>query len=578
MTNVLVESRPRPLRLWPGVAAAALLLVLKLVVPLVVPGGAAYAVLGGVAGALLILLWWLFFSRARWSERLIVLGIAVVALVATFQIVHASIQNGMMGFLFWIYTVPLVGVALVAAALVGRNLSAGARLGVFAGSILVACGAMTLLRTGGISGDADSDFAWRWTKDPEERLLTRTDDAPKGVATAPAGEVASADWPGFRGPQRDGIVHGVRIATDWAASPPAELWRRPVGPGWSSFAVHGNLFYTQEQRGEEEVVACYELTTGKPVWRHSDRARFWESNAGAGPRGTPTLADGRVYALGATGILNALDAATGAVVWSRNAASDTGTKIPGWGISSSPLVVDGLVLVATVGKLAAYDAATGEPRWVGPAGGGGYSSPHLLTLGGTEQVVLVSGSGAIAVAADDGEQLWQLPGSWGDPIVQPAVTADGDLLVGRIDGIDRVAVTGGSGGPGGPGGWSASKRWSTNGLKPYFNDFVVHDGHAYGIDGNMVAAIELETGKRKWKGGRYGAGQLVLLAEQGVLLVISEKGELALVAAQPDEFTELAKHPAIQGKTWNHPVLAGDVLLVRNAEEMAAFRLPLAGG
>jgi outer membrane protein assembly factor BamB len=346
-----------------------------------------------------------------------------------------------------------------------------------------------------------------------------------------------------------------------------------VGPGWSSFAVRGDLLYTQEQRGEDEVVACYSLTTGKPVWRHRDKARFWESNGGAGPRGTPTLGNGRVYTLGGTGIVNALDATTGAVVWSHDAASDTGAKTPTWGFSSSPLVVDDLVIVAASGSLVAYDVATGDRRWLGPSGGGAsYSSPHLLTTDGVRQVLLLSAAGLTSVTPSDGKVLWQH--AWkGYPIVQPALTADGDVLISVTDssGTRRLAIAHGSSQ------WTVTERWTTDGLKPYFNDFVVHNGHAYGFDGRILACIDLEDGRRKWKGGRFGQGQLVLLPDQDLLLVLSEEGELGLVKATPDQFTEVARRPAVEGKTWNHPVLAGDALLVRNGEEMVAFRLSLAG-
>jgi outer membrane protein assembly factor BamB len=386
----------------------------------------------------------------------------------------------------------------------------------------------------------------------------------------------TAEWPGFRGPKRDGIVHGVRIRTDWPASPPAEMWRRAIGPGWSSFAVNGDLVYTQEQRGESELVTCYRLSTGEPVWRHRDPVRFWESNAGAGPRATPTLHDGRLYTFGATGIVNALDASTGARVWSRDAATETGEEVPIWGFASSPLIVDGAVIVAASGRLAAYDAATGKTRWLGPEGGSGYSSPHLATIDGVPQVLLLRGSRTISVAPADGTLLWEHVWETGVGIVQPALTDGGDVLLTVADamgglGLRRVAVARGAAG------WTIEERWTSRGLKPYYNDYVLHKGHAYGFDGSILASISLEDGARKWKGGRYGSGQLVLLADQDLLLVLSEEGELALVNATPDKFTEVARFKAIEGKTWNHPVLAGDVLLVRNGEEMAAFRLPTTG-
>jgi outer membrane protein assembly factor BamB len=379
------------------------------------------------------------------------------------------------------------------------------------------------------------------------------------------------EWPGFRGPNRDATVTGARIETDWAASPPVEVWRRPVGPGWSSFAVSGDLFYTQEQRGEEEVVACHRLSTGEPVWRHADAARFWESNGGAGPRATPTLHDGRVYTMGATGIVNALDARTGARIWSRNAAADTKKEIPEWGLASSPLVVGGVVIAAAAGHLVAYDIATGEPRWFGPTGGGGYSSPHLATIAGVPQVVLIRGGRTISVAPADGTVLWQHDWQPAVAVVQPAFIGE-DVLIASGDamggiGMRRLAVTHGSSG------WTVQERWTSRGLKPYFNDSVVHEAHAYGFDGSILAAIDLETGERKWKGGRYGHGQMLLLPAQDLLLILSEDGDLALVRATPEQYSEVARVAAIDGKTWNHPVLAGDILLVRNSEQMAAFRL-----
>jgi outer membrane protein assembly factor BamB len=580
MTNAQTDERaePRPLRLWPGVLAVVLQWLAWLVLPLVVPEAMLYGVLAGVfGGGLAVLLWWLFFSRAPWSERMGAIVLMTVALFATSHLVHASIANGMMGMMLPMFAIPVLSLALVGWAVASRRLSSGARRASMVATILLACGVFTLLRTGGMTGDGDSDLHWRWTQTPEERLLALAGNEPAACPSTPIAATTGDHWPGFRGPDRDSIVRGIQIATDWSRAPPAELWRRPVGPGWSSFAVGGALLYTQEQRGDDEVVACYHLTTGQPVWRHHDAVRFWESNGGAGPRATPTLNNGRVYTLGATGIVNALDAAGGAVVWSRNAASDTGVKVPGWGFAGSPLVVDDVVIVATAGRLVAYDRATGEPRWLSPAGGGGYSSPHLVTLGGVKQVLLLNGAGAISVAPATGTQLWKYP--WrSDGIVQPALTADGDVLIGTGSGmggagmgVRRIAVAHRAGG------WTAEERWTSAGLKPYFNDFVVHEGHAFGFDVSLLACIDLADGKRMWKGGRYGHGQLMLLADQELLLVLSEKGELALVAATPDQFRELARFPAIEGKTWNHPVLVGDVLVARNGQEMVAFRLSLAG-
>ncbi|MBN2093747.1 PQQ-binding-like beta-propeller repeat protein [candidate division KSB1 bacterium] len=566
------QSTPAKLiRIWPGVIAAILLIVIKYIVPLFVPDSLPIAMFGGVILGLLIIIWWAFFSRTSHPERWGALVLMIVSLIAIRPFLHHSLANAGMGVLFYFLAIPVTGLALVAWAVVTRHLPNGIRRMTLVATILLAIGGWALLRTGGLNADADSDFMWRWTTTPEERLLAQPGNelkAPHLVIT----EETGIEWPGFRGANRDGIVHGVRIATDWTTSPPAKLWQKSIGPGWSSFSVRNNLFYTQEQRGKDELVSCYNLQTGELVWKHQDEVRFWESNSGAGPRATPTLGGDRVYAFGATGILNVLDINDGHLVWSRNVAADTETKVPYWGFSSSPLVLDDIVIVAAAGSIIAYDLNTGNPRWSKQAGGDCYSSPHIFQIGSVNQILLQNDAGTISFSPADGAVLWEH--AWpGHPIVQPTMTADGDILISTDErtGIRRIAVAQGSNG------WKCEERWTSDVVKPYFNDSVIHNGYVYGFDGRALACIDIKDGSRQWKGGRYGRGQLILLADQDLLLVISEKGDLALVNAVPDQFTELTRLPAIKGKTWNHPVLVGDILLVRNAQEMAAFKLTLAG-
>jgi len=568
-TRIDAPSHQKPLRLWPGMVIVVLQWLARFGAPFLEPELAAYGAMGGLVALPALIIWWAFFSRAPHFDRWAGVILMVVTPVAVSNLLHESIATAGMGFLFYLYLAPVLTLAFLVWAVTSHRLARWPRRAMMAGTILLACLVWTLVRTGGITGTFASDFAWRWTETPEERLLAQTVDEKIVAPPALISMDLAADWPGFRGAQRDGIIRGVRIETDWSAYPPVELWRRPIGPGWSSFAVRGGLLYTQEQRGDHEVVACYSVKTGLPVWRHRDPLRFWESNAGAGPRSTPTVNNGHVYTLGATGILNALDAHDGTSVWSRDAASDTGTEIPTWGFAGSPLVFDDVVIVATAGTLIAYDRLTGEPRWTGPDGGAGYSSPHLVTIDGVPQILLLSGSSAASFTPDDGTLLWDHSWPGGSGILQPALTDDGDILIGGAEGagIRRIAVKRG------PDGWTTQERWTSTGLKPNFNDFAVHAGHAFGFDGSILASIDLQTGERQWKGGRYGNGQLILLADQQLLLVLSERGELALVKATPDLFVEVARSPAIEGKTWNHPVLIGDIVLVRNGQEMAAFNL-----
>lgn len=558
--------RHRSLRLVPGVIIVALQWLIRFGIPAILPDDRALqiGVLGGIVGGIAIVLWWGFFSKAPKTERWSAILLIIVSLIATSQFLDKSIATGAMGMMFIMVSVPIMSLAFVAWAFVTSRLSNRLRRTTMAATILLASGFWLLIRSDGMSGHFQFDYKWRWAKTQEERFLEQNTENP--VLLPEVTENGTA-WPGFRGAGRNGIIHGITIKADWKTSPPVELWRREIGPACSSFAISGDLLYTQEQRGEYEAVTCYNLTTGKPVWVHKDKARFWDSHAGAGPRGTPTLSKGRLYTFGATGIVNALNATDGKLIWSRNAATDTGAKDSGWGFTSSPLVTDSIVFIAASGSLAAYDIDTGSPRWLDTDSCKGYSSPQLLTIYGVPQILLMSDYGVVSFDTRSGDLLWKYAWQLQDRILQPAQTENGDILFSSAtEGIRRISVVNESDG------WKVREHWTSVGMRPSFNDFVVHKGHAYGFDGLALACINLEDGKRAWRAGRYG-GQIILLADQDLILLLSEKGELILVSATPDKFTELARIKAIEGKTWNHPALAGDILIVRNSSEMAAFRL-----
>ncbi len=555
------------LRLWPGISIVIVQLIIGFILPQIWPETMMFGVLGSMILGLAVLLWWAFFSRAPKFERWIAPLLIIVGMVLTFYFLDKSISTGNMGLMFLIFSIPSMSLVFVAWAIATSRLSSNPRMAIMIASIFLGSGIWLLFKSTGLDGDGRAKFTWRWTVDPEEVLLANTNNklqAHLADSTAINSEIV---WSGFRGTNRDGIIHGVKIATDWKSTPPAEIWRKPIGPGCSSFAVQGNLVYTQEQRGEDESVSCYDLKTGEPIWQHRDKARFWDSHAGAGPRGTPILNNNRVYTLGATGILNALDAFTGKLIWSNNVASETKTATPIWGFSGSPLVTDSMVIIALAGSIASFELSTGKQIWFNQAGGDCYSSPHLANINGANQILLLNESGVQSYSPNDGKMLWEYA-SKGNPILQPTFAPNGNVLLSfnAFENLSCINVTNQVNG------WKIKEIWTSTGLKPNHNDIVVHKGFAYGMDMAGLECIDIEKGERKWKGNRYG-GQLLLLADQDILLILSEKGELVLVKADPDKFSELGRFPAIEGKTWNHPVLAGNVLLVRNMQEMAAFRL-----
>jgi len=341
--------------------------------------------------------------------------------------------------------------------------------------------------------------------------------------------------------------------------------------------IVGNRLFTQEQRGEFEVTVCLEADTGREVWSHQDKTRYSDGQAGAGPRATPTFSEGRIYSQGASGILTCLDAATGTLHWSRNIVTDSGAPIPVWGFSSSPLVTEGIVAVYAGGAenkgLLAYRAASGELAWTTATGPISYSSPQLASFDAQPQILLLSDSGLVSVEPESGTVLWQFdaptPGLW--RVVQPRQIDDHGVLIGSEDlGLVRVDINHDAQS------WTAAQRWSSRAMRPAYNDFVVLDGFVYGFDEGLFCCLDVETGKRRWKAGRYGHGQVLLIADQRVLLVISETGEVVLLAARPDKHEELARFQSVKGKTWNHPVIAHGRLYVRNDEEIACYELDLA--
>lgn len=566
--SMTIPVQRKSIRLWPGITLAILLLIVKYILPIISPDLIVIGVFGGLIGSLLIIVWWAFFSRAKIVDRISAIVLMILLLMATSQIVDISIKTSMMGMMFAIYSVPFLCIAFVIWAALSRNLSIKTRRITMVAVIIISTGIWALVRTDGMTADAHHDLKWRWAKTSEENLLSQNKENFEPLKLDSGFLSSEAEWSGFRGNNRNGIVHGTHINTDWTKKPPVEMWRKPIGPACSSFAVHGNLLYTQEQRGEHELVSCYNLETGNPIWQHSDSTRFWDSHAGAGPRSTPSLDKNRVYTLGGTGILNVLDAYTGKVIWSRNAVAHTKVVIPGWGYTCSPLVVDSVVLVAISSQILAYDSEKGNLLWTVPNTGESYSSPHLCTIDAVKQILFQNKAGITSYLPANGKELWKLSLN-GVRIIQPTIISENDLLIdlGDLQGLKRISVKNNSGN------WTVKELWTTSNLKPNHNDIAIHKGYAYGIDMPGTECVNLQNGQRQWKGNRYG-GQLLLLADQDLLLILSEKGEMVLVEAKPEKFNEIARFKAIEGKTWNHPVLVGNVVVVRNSNEMAAFRLP----
>ncbi|HJR60565.1 MAG TPA: PQQ-binding-like beta-propeller repeat protein, partial [Vicinamibacterales bacterium] len=385
---------------------------------------------------------------------------------------------------------------------------------------------------------------------------------------------AAPSWADFRGPARDGHYRERPIRTDWPSAGLTPLWKQPVGGGYASFvAAHGRTF-TIEQRGGQEVVAAYDVPTGRELWTNAWNAAFRESMGGDGPRATPTWHDGKVYALGGDGELRCLDAATGSMIWRTNILEDAGASNLQWGMSAAPLIVDDTVVVLPGGSggksVVAYNRNTGRVAWSAHDDTAAYSSPMLVTIAGVRQILVFSASRLMGITPDRGELLWEFPWTtqYGVNASQPLLLDDRRVFIstGYGTGAAAIELTAAGGGR-----LSVKELWRTNRMKNQFTSSVLHDGFIYGLDESILACMDASTGELKWKGGRYGYGQIMLAS--GHLIVLTEGGELALVRATPERHTEIVRFPVLEGKTWNHPAIADGYLLVRNINEMSAFDL-----
>lgn len=434
--------------------------------------------------------------------------------------------------------------------------------------VLLAVGLpLSCFRLKGFSGDFLPIFEprFRWTK--AVPVATSTTPTLKRDATA-------ADYPQFLGPHRDGRLDGPALQTDWTAHPPEILWRQAIGAAWSGFSVVGERALTLEQEGELECVTCYELTTGKLLWKQTNPGRYATAIAGEGPRTTPTIVGDRVFTFGATGVLRCLGLATGEPHWTRDVAKDAGvTEVPSWGFASSPLVHEGSVMVSAGGKegrsLLAYRVEDGQPAWQAGSRPISYSSLFLVRLAERDQVLAFNSEAITAHDPTTGTVLWEHPWGKGMPHVAiPVVIGNNRVLFSSGYGVGSALL---EIAPGADGKLTASEVWKTVRFQAKFSNPVEWGGYVYGLSDGIFACLDPKDGTVRWKDGRYGHGQGLLVKD--LYLLMSEGGELVLLRPTPDAANELARFPVFDAKTWNPIALAGDLLLVRNDQEAACIRV-----
>ncbi|YCM46729.1 PQQ-binding-like beta-propeller repeat protein [Verrucomicrobiaceae bacterium 227] len=434
-----------------------------------------------------------------------------------------------------------------------------------AGAALALAG---LVKIDGHTGSFFPQFSWRWSKESALEIPELTGKvAEEGTVIETEGPEY---FPRFLGSEMNNWVSGELLPGQWQHTKPKELWRKKIGEGWSAFSVAGGYAYTMEQRGKVEATICYELMTGEAVWVHEEGVRFEESMGSDGPRSTPTVIDGRVFSLGATGILNCLDARTGKLNWGKNVLIEVGQSVPTWAKSCSPLVVDGKVIV-TLGSeaeknLAAFKVTTGDLTWRSGDYSSSYTSPVLAVLAGKRQIVAFQQKSIDGYDIESGAILWSFPiGNRQGNCASPLIVDDTVITSsGYGHGTHRIKISPTSDG------FEAKELWHSKKLKAKFADMVVKGDHLYGLNDGRLVCLNLEDGTLKWRGSNFGHGQMLGVGEH--LILQGEQGDIAILEISPDEEKIVQEFEALDHRTWNHSTLAGRILLVRNDREAVAFQ------
>ena len=439
------------------------------------------------------------------------------------------------------------------------------------------------LRVDGTDGNLIPRFRWVWSK-KRDQLLDRIEVKPSG-SRIDLRKTSSDDFPGYLGSQRNARVDDRFLDENWAQSPPRLIWRRPIGAGWSGFAAVNGYAVTLEQRNELELIVCYDIQTGEPVWTHSEQTRHETVPGGVGPRSTPTIHEGRIFTLGSTGILCCIEGASGDLLWRHDLLQDLGwdqaadERAVSWGRSGSPLIVDDKVVVPAGGpkavSLIAFNWETGSSIWEAGTTQISYSSPVLAEFSEQRQIVSVNESDVTGHDPETGRVLWrhEFPGMSNGPAntAQPAILDKNQILLSKAYGMGARLIQLERNEQGN---WSTHEVWQRTGaLKTKFTNVVVDGPFAFGLSDGILECLEWATGKSRWKSGRYGHGQILGVGKH--LLVLSETGELALVALDPSARRELHKIQALDGQTWNSLCLFGNKLLLRNSQEAVCYELPL---